>query len=60
MIILSKINSKFINKEYNIIKKEMKKHLENLNSELSSLETKKEQIQKNHSINSQNNKGIVL
>ena len=35
----------------------MKKHLENLNSELSSLETKKEQIQKNHSINSHNNKG---
>ena len=48
---------KFINKEYKILKKEMKKNLDNLKDELSILENKNEEIKKNKNNKAQNNKG---
>ena len=48
---------KFINKEYKILKKEMKKNLDNLKDELSILENKNEEIIKNKNNKAQNNKG---
>ena len=55
---------KFINKEYKLLKKEMKKYLNNLKDELTLLETKREDLTKNmiiksNTLNKPNNKGII-